>query len=505
VRVWNLAKGAALHTLSGHDVPVVAVAVSADGQRAVSVTNDARIRVWDLEQGVTLKIMRDDLPAQTVAFARVRQIAIVTDSRSVRVWDLERASGWGAKIVDVVSSTVSGLSPGGQWAVFGSNDGKFIVWHLERDRGEREVLRVTYSNKVRAVAVTAQGRRAIFAPEDGTIRVWDTKQRTELHTLTGHSAPVVALAATSDSRLLVSASQDGVLKVWNLERGELIKSFSEDGRFCSCAIAADGGTILADDDLGRIYTPQFEGDRELDVLVLQAARTDEVDAPARADDLRSKGEKLSASGEHEAALDFFDRGLELQPDDLNLLSLRVSALLKLGRDQEALGSIDYALEKDLAADHDLGYMYAAKGHVLAGMGEHGSALSYYRKSLDIVTDDSKTWYMQGYVLHELEKDEAALGSLKHAMEIEGNEDTHLLISYCFLSMEEYSKAEQEFRSMLESGSSNPLVYHGLGLILIQLEEIDEGCLWLQRFLDSAETGHDHLVTQVKQILDEFCS
>ncbi|GAH33692.1 unnamed protein product, partial [marine sediment metagenome] len=219
--------------------------------------------------------------------------------------------------------------------------------------------------------------------------------------------------------------------------------------------------------------------------ILQAARTDEVDAPARADELRRRGEKLSESGEHEAALDYFDSGLQLQPDDLNLLDLRASVLLQLGRDQEALGTIDYVLENDLAAGRSLGYMYAAKGHALTGMGENKDALYYYRKSLDIVTDESKIWYMQGYALHELRKHEAALDSLKQAQGIEDNEDTRLVISYCYMSMEEYSKAEQEFRGMLERGSSNPFVYHGLGLILIQLEEMDEGCQWLQRSLDSA--------------------
>jgi len=168
-----------------------------------------------------------------------------------------------------------------------------------------------------------------------------------------------------------------------------------------------------------------------------------------------------------------------------------------------LDTIDYVLDKELASGRNLGNMYAAKGHALAGMGDHEEALDYYRKSLDIVTDVSKTWYMQGYVLQKLGNYEAALDSLKLAQEIEDNEDTHLLIGYCYMGMEDYSKAEQEFRSMLESGSSNPLVYHGLGLQLILLEELDEACQWLQRFIDSAEEEHAHLVPQVQQILDKY--
>ena len=81
--------------------------------------------------------------------------------------------------------------------------------------------------------------------------------------------------------------------------------------------------------------------------------------------------------------------------------------------------------------------------------------------------------------------------------------THLLISYCYMGMEDYLKAEQVYRNMLEHGSSNPIVYHGLGLALVQQQETDEACQWLQRFIDNAQAEHAHLVPQVQQIIDKL--
>ena len=54
LKVWDLASGAELHTLSGHTDSVNAVAVTADGQRAVSASDDNTLKVWDLASGAEL-------------------------------------------------------------------------------------------------------------------------------------------------------------------------------------------------------------------------------------------------------------------------------------------------------------------------------------------------------------------------------------------------------------------------------------------------------------------
>jgi len=49
--VWDLGSGRELRTLSGHSSNVNAVAVTPDGQRAVSASDDKTLKVWDLETG----------------------------------------------------------------------------------------------------------------------------------------------------------------------------------------------------------------------------------------------------------------------------------------------------------------------------------------------------------------------------------------------------------------------------------------------------------------------
>jgi WD40 repeat protein len=62
-----------------------------------------------------------------------------------------------------------------------------------------------------------------------------------------------------DGRCAVSASDDYTVKVWNLERSSLIASFSGDSFMISCAIASDGLTIVAGEASGRVHFLRLEG------------------------------------------------------------------------------------------------------------------------------------------------------------------------------------------------------------------------------------------------------
>jgi hypothetical protein len=60
VRVWDLGTGQQQAKLSGHDGEVRAVAIAADGRRAVSGGDDETVRAWDLEEGVEFALFASD-------------------------------------------------------------------------------------------------------------------------------------------------------------------------------------------------------------------------------------------------------------------------------------------------------------------------------------------------------------------------------------------------------------------------------------------------------------
>jgi WD40 repeat protein len=225
VRVWNLDSSRSAQVLEGHTQPVNAVAVSADGKRAVSVSydrfrfgsedEDYTVRVWDLEgkqRPPNLEVLTN--PVNAVALSADGRRALSFSGDAAGVWDLE--SNQPPLLLEGAASFVraAALSADGKRAVFNSRR-DLLVWDLESNQPPR-VLE-GHTDSVWSVALSADGRRAVSGSSDFTIRVWDLENNQPPRVLEGHlvSAPTVALSA--DGQRAVSGSHDKTLRVWNLE------------------------------------------------------------------------------------------------------------------------------------------------------------------------------------------------------------------------------------------------------------------------------------------------
>jgi WD40 repeat protein len=109
------------------------------------------------------------------------------------------------------------------------------------------------------VAIAPDGKTAISASGDKTLKIWDTETGRELKTLTGHNDWVRAVAIAADGKTAISASRDNTLKIWDLLSGKEIASFRGEYGFNCCAISRDGMNIVAGDASGRVHFLRLEG------------------------------------------------------------------------------------------------------------------------------------------------------------------------------------------------------------------------------------------------------
>jgi WD40 repeat protein len=134
MKVWDVESGICLLTLEGHKEFVNTVALTPDGRRAISASNDKTLKVWDLESGACLRTLEGHGYG-------VKVVAVTPDGRralsaspydTLKVWDLE--SGCCLKTlrsnhrqIDAVAVT-----PDSQLAIFGSSYDKTLdIFELE--------------------------------------------------------------------------------------------------------------------------------------------------------------------------------------------------------------------------------------------------------------------------------------------------------------------------------------------------------------------------------------
>jgi WD40 repeat protein len=143
---------------------------------------------------------------------------------------------------DIVRAVV--VTPDGRRALSASDDGTLRLWDLRSGLTIRTLEGHTIS--VLGVAVTPDGRRAVSGSADRTLRLWDLESGLTVRTLEGHTDIVWAVAVTPDGLHGVSASYDGTLRLWDLERGLTIQTLEgHAGGVRAVAVSPDGRRAIS--------------------------------------------------------------------------------------------------------------------------------------------------------------------------------------------------------------------------------------------------------------------
>ena len=98
---------------------------------------------------------------------------------------------------------------------------------------------------------------------DKTVKIWDLDIGSEVRTLGGFSGYVWGVAMTTDGKRALAASWDNTVKMWDLATGHLVGTFYCDAPAYCCAFV-DDQRILVGDQGGRVYILSLEesGTRE---------------------------------------------------------------------------------------------------------------------------------------------------------------------------------------------------------------------------------------------------
>ncbi|WP_170229975.1 AAA family ATPase [Polyangium fumosum] len=243
-----------------------------------------RARAEELEGAEFAEAFDGALAARRSPWIRVRARTSRRGEASVRVLE-----GHAAKVNAVA------VTRDGRLALSASDDRTVRVWDL--DAGQALVVLTGHVSAVRAVVVSADGRTAASGAADGSLFVWDLATARVTRHLRGHTGGVHAVALAEDAGRVVSASEDGTVRVWSLSTGELVRTLhGHVGGVQGVAVTADGRScVSAGGDDAALWLWEVEAGRVGKAL-------DAPGAPRSAVAMKTEGRVLVAASHEDAVL-----------------------------------------------------------------------------------------------------------------------------------------------------------------------------------------------------------
>jgi len=271
--IWNLTResdqnyGVPKKSLHGHSHFIQDLALSSDGQFALSGSWDGTLRLWDLNFGTTTRrFVGHTKDVLSVAFsADNRQIVSGSRDKTIKLWNTlgeckytiedQGHTEW----VTCVRFSPNTANP----TIVSSGYDKLVkVWGLNNCKLKTNL--VGHNAYVNTVTVSPDGSLCASGGRDGTIRLWDLNEGKHLYSLDG--ADTIHQLVFSPTKYWLCAATDAGIKIWDLESKTLVAELTK-GTFpefgaktpnpvpISLAWNADGSILFAGytDNMIRVY------------------------------------------------------------------------------------------------------------------------------------------------------------------------------------------------------------------------------------------------------------
>ncbi|MBN9602114.1 MAG: c-type cytochrome [Afipia felis] len=220
IAIWTVGRAKPDMILSGHEAPIVALAISPDRTMLASASWDSSLRLWPLDGSGKSRVLEGHTQnVNGVAFTPDGlSLVSVGYDLTLRIWPL----AGGAPDVVTLPSPLNAVAIGPDGGIAaGAADGKI---YFLTGNGKIEGNIQSGRTPVVSLAVSPDGALLAAANIGGSVEIINRKTRTVERTLVGPGLPVWSVAFFGDSRTLLTGGADHTIRRWNALTGELLGS-----------------------------------------------------------------------------------------------------------------------------------------------------------------------------------------------------------------------------------------------------------------------------------------
>ncbi len=271
VRVWDLQTAQEIRRYTGHTGPLYCLAISGDGRTLVTGAQDNTLRVWDVPQArAVLALTGHQGDAAGLAISPDgRSVVSGAADKAVRLWSLdEAAKSVAAQKPQFAAGSDFQLRTGHRAAVTaaawrndaayfatGDADGRVLVWspYLETSQGEVGV----HAGGVTGLAFPSNNQQLVSTGGDGVIRLWQLPLPVR-HELNGVSAAVTDVAVPTNQPAAIVSAADGTLRLFDINNGTVTREFPKHDRaVTSVAVQPNNSLVAVADGAGQVRLLNF--------------------------------------------------------------------------------------------------------------------------------------------------------------------------------------------------------------------------------------------------------
>ncbi|MGK0217391.1 MAG: WD40 repeat protein [Planctomycetota bacterium] len=258
--LWSDVRGSAPRRLEGHSEQVHDVVFSPDGKTIASASADGTLRLWDSSTLATLAVISGHQgPVVSVRFDPSGEHLLSAGwEDGMRVWEAQTGGPVAAvgptdqqlTPLDLSNSAVGSWKPAPlSWLSLPGAGGEERYLLGEYAKASTDGARILHLGSARRL-------RKVFAAD-----LWNGSTGEHQAQLTGHSDRITALALSADGTLAATGSEDLTVRIWDARDGTLIRplgnlratvgalAFDATGEHLAIG-TADGRTLIHDLDAG---------------------------------------------------------------------------------------------------------------------------------------------------------------------------------------------------------------------------------------------------------------